>query len=40
MKGNKETDANARAAKKLGESTIQYNNGKKPITYNGKVLSN
>jgi RHS repeat-associated protein len=40
MNGNKETDANKRAAKKLGENTIQYNNGKKQIIYNGKVLTN
>ena len=35
---NKETDANNRAATVLGPSTIQYNNGKVPVVYNGTTL--
>jgi hypothetical protein len=35
-----EQDANRRAAEKLGEDNIQYNNGRKRITNFGTVLAN
>ena len=38
MTGDKETDANNRAEKKLGAATIKYINGKKPIKHKGKQL--
>jgi RHS repeat-associated protein len=38
MTGDKETDANKRAEKKLGAGTIKYNNGKTAVKYKGKQL--
>jgi hypothetical protein len=37
---NKESNANSRAASTLGASTIKYNNGSTPVTFNGVPLTN
>lgn len=37
-KSDLEKDANERAAKELGSSTIEYNNGKTKVKANGRIL--